>query len=266
MLAYIPTFTALVAALLGLFGKTTLEEKVGLARITIIGWISFILAVTSFAGAIYSTHTTLATGKRLSVISALRIQGALENFIHPLQRTIVTYKGSGSWMYTGKDQFDMRLDRFRNKDFRDNLSKIKLSEIPPGNEVSLKTWQSEFENSIALAIAELDHQIILFGNHLPTEVILSLEKLRTELYIWRVKNLYELNRSVLKPAESATLKEVIDDYTLDSFLDSLQNVCTELRKTYDKDVIPPILAAEFTGKYSEIDLANQSKSGQQRQQ
>jgi hypothetical protein len=266
MIEYIPLVTAFAAALIGVVGNTWDATRSGFQRVRPTGWVALVVGVISLFAGLYATYRAHdreseaeRKAARIRVVTVLRIQAALNHLIHPLQHTIVTYEGSTSWMYEGSDQFDMKLDRFRDSRFQANLEELRLDQKPPGASRPSDTWLWEFRDMTADSLAEIDRQVLIFGRYLPDDVLTALENLRDDLYLWRVRKLEELSVSHQDPTKSASIGDALDGFALNEFLTSLLELNNTLRKHYDPHVVSPLEAGEVTGRYSAADRREAEK-------
>lgn len=262
MLDYFPIVIAFAAVLVGIVGKTWNDQRSGWKRVTWLGWVTIAVGLasllTSFA-LIRASHRrddeVRRKAARAGAIAMLRIQGALNHLIHPLQRTITVYKGPESWAYLGDDQFDMQLERFVTADFQSNLSTIYFDQQPPNARAGGRTWEEEFRDSTTYALAEIDRQILIYGRYMPDEVLDALEEFRSEVYLWRIHNLAQLRISRRDPSRTASVAEVFDHFALEQFVRSLNALTSKLRAHYDPAIVPPRDVPSYTGKDSLADDA-----------
>jgi hypothetical protein len=92
---YAPAVLTLLAAVLGVFGKTWEPDRVGIKRLTLKGWLVVALGLTSAALSVNTIATERAEKASFRTVAHEDIAFATDRLLSPFRSLYVKYKGPG---------------------------------------------------------------------------------------------------------------------------------------------------------------------------
>ena len=228
-MAYLPAVLTLLAVVLGVFGKSWDSDKLGVARVTLKGWLAIALALASAALSIQSLARQDAEKAAYRKNAHADIVAAANRLLDPFRSIYIQFKGPGFLPHVSPLSEQEGLARLQaaipaseliSEGFLTYLAKFKVLEL--SGDVRSGT-QLPYLDHIAIRTAEgragLEKTVVLAGEIIAVPIRTSIVEVLREPYAQSAEarpsaicRLHSATDHTILPLPATGRDDVIDEY------------------------------------------------------